>query len=616
MRLKTPSVARVRRVARKLAERQARRNDTHGMPLKPMRKRAHHGKIKRIVAYDLETTPIKNGTPIPVYLTAYGEDFQISTPINSLDHLASIIVEYFLTEDERGTRFVAWNGNKFDGYLFGLALLRVKGFEIIPYLAKGSMLRGFKVVRKNERHGWEFLDGISMTGIVETPLKTQFFADGAVRKKGFLAVFAPEYDWVGGPDFKKGEHFDASNAEHVRYAERDSEGLYKALMHAQQILLDTFGVSLQTTIGNAGIKIFQQEMPDGVNVWAPSFRAEMAIREHVYRGGYCHLKEKYAGPVWKYDLNQAYAAAMRECDLPAGRSFAVQAYKPDYCGVYRIVADIARNPIPFYYKPQPLVGEYADTKLTDTWITSTEYEQLQAEGWRVQVIEGVVWEDKFRMTEFVRKLEKLRMSAADGPSGALGTMMKALGNTTYGKTVERLDGLEFRLAVDKPDGFSRSIPTEEDNALPYLWYAIKKPILRPYHQPQIGAFITAYVRMVVRRAALSGADAFVYADTDCIVFTRPVDLPIDPKRYGFWKRETDGQEYAFITKKVYFSRADFEHTRKAKGLHLDKLTFDDFTRWFAGQPPRQNQLQRVNFLKALTGSEMFVERLKWGQLVA
>lgn len=612
LRFTAPTIARVRIVARKLAERAALRRES-GAALKPMKRKEFHPRIRPIIAYDLETTIIKAGCPAPLYLTAFGDGYMLSGPLNSMPELAGVVESEFLVEEFAGTRFVAWNGNKFDGYLIGIALLHLKGYEIMPYLAKGTMLRGFRVQKVGTKLSWEFLDGIAMTGCT-MPLKTKRFKNGEVKSKGFLGVFAPEYDWQGGPDFENDETFDAGNPEHVKYAERDSEGLYVALMKVQEILHRTFGIGLQTTIGNAGIKIFQSEMPEGVNVWQPSFRTEMALREHAYRGGYCYLMRKFNGPTWKYDLNQAYAAAMRECDLPAGRTFEVKNYTPGKCGIYRVLAENSAGLIPFYYKPEPTLGAYAATKLTDTWLTSVEIEQLYAEGWSVRIVEGVVWEDSFRMTEFVDKLERLRMSDPQGPSGPLGTVCKSAANNCYGKTVERLDGAEFRVALEKPEGFSRSIPGAEES-LPYLWYRIKKPILRPYHQPQIGAFITAYVRMVLRRAALIAPDAFIYGDTDCAAFSRPVDLPLDPKIYGKWKKELDGGEAFFITKKVYFLRDDFEKNKKAKGMHTDKLTWNDFMEWFDGRPPDQWQVQKQSFLRVMTGADMFVDRRKVGQRV-
>jgi hypothetical protein len=598
-----PPVARIRLVAHKLAERQAKRNDAGGTALKPMKRHKSHAKPRRMIAYDLETTRIAAGCPTPLYVTAFGADFKLSMAVGSMHKLAAILLEHFLTEDMDGVRFVAWNGNKFDGFIIGSALMLVEGVEVIPYLAKGSMLRGFKVIAPDSKLSWEFLDGIAMTGVT-------------AKLEKFLQVFAPQFPKLTGVVDFENEDFDPKNAKHVEYAERDAEGLWHGVTRANQILMDTFGVPLQATIGNAGIKIFQQEMPAGVNVWSPPFRATMAIREHAYRGGYCYLMGKYAGPTWKYDLNQAYAAAMRETDLPAGRCFAVQEYERGKAGIYRIIASKKGNRIPFYFKPEPTMGLYGTDALTDTWITSIELEQLYLEGWTVQVIEGFAWEDSFRMTEFVNKLETLRVAAVDGPNGALGTMCKSLGNNSYGKTCEKLDGLEFRLALNKPEGYSRSIPGDNEDALPFLWYRINKPMLRPYHQPQIAAFITAYVRMVVRRAALLAPDYFVYADTDCVVFKQHIELPFDPKIYGKWKIEVDGEDYAFITKKVYFSRKDHaDAVRKAKGMTIAKLSFNEFVKWYDGSPPKQEQLQRRGFLSVITGSDMFYNRQKVGQVL-
>ncbi|HEY4723997.1 MAG TPA: hypothetical protein VII92_19240, partial [Anaerolineae bacterium] len=161
-----------------------------------------------------------------------------------------------------------------------------------------------------------------------------------------------------------------------------------------------------------------------------------------------------------------------------------------------------------------------------------------------------------------------------------------------------------------------SIPGDDADALPFLWYRINKPMLRPYHQPQIAAFITAHVRMVVRRAALLMPDYFVYADTDCVVFRRPVELPFDPKVYGKWKVEVDGDDYGFITKKVYFPRKLYDGwTPKAKGMTIAKLTFEQFVKWYDGTPPQQDQLQRRGFLSVITGSDMYYKRQKVGQVL-
>ena len=63
----------------------------------------------RIVAYDFETGPIRSGTPRPLYLTAAGDDWRYASPIRSMAHLHDDLVAHFLTEENAGTTFAAWN---------------------------------------------------------------------------------------------------------------------------------------------------------------------------------------------------------------------------------------------------------------------------------------------------------------------------------------------------------------------------------------------------------------------------------------------------------------------------------------------------------------------------
>jgi hypothetical protein len=46
------------------------------------------------------------------------------------------------------------------------------------------------------------------------------------------------------------------------------------------------------------------------------------------------------------------------------------------------------------------------------------------------------------------------------------------------------------------------------------------------------------------------------------------------------------------------------------------LTSDDFKNWFEGRPPTQKQIQRQNFVKIISGFDMFIEREKIGQKIA
>ena len=625
----------IARIATKRARRAAIRKDAQRGGSKPLCRREFKPRERTLIAYDLETTRIAAGkTPRPLYVTAYSEDFSVSVPItssvkNPLGNLGDVLVARFLTSDNHDARFVAWNGNNFDVYMIALALLALPQYTLRPYLTRSKNLRGLKVIDKtmsfkmkmsprktackvcgamqsHYHRSWEFLDGIAMTG-------------PGITLAAFLKLFAPEYAKLQGPDFEAGEDFDARNADHVRYAERDSEGLWHGMMKAEAISLDVFGLPLSPTIGNLGIKIFQMNVPVGVECWKPNFAAMEAIRNQVLRGGFCYVARRFKGPIWKYDINQAYAAAMRDAKLPAGNCYwnpptrwklgNINPYAKTF--IVRVRGTHPASKAPFYLRDMQGEPVFSREEIPETWITSIEYFQLEKEGARLEVLESYFWDDAFSMKEFVDRLERERMSAEGGPSGSKGTFLKNVGNNAYGKTVERLDGLEIVMALDQPEGYA-SYQTEQE--LQHIWFKFGEPVMREYHQPQLGAFITAQVRMVLRRAILLDPEHWLSSDTDSVAFSRPVALSIDAKRYGLWKEEEAGSDYLIIDKKVY-AKADGK-IKHAKGMNVKRLSIEDFENWYEGRPPLQQQVHRQNFVKFIAGAEMFTARDRVGSRVS
>lgn len=565
-----------------------------------------------MIAYDFETTRIERGTPRPLYLTAYGlnPEYAIETRIRDMNHLHDLLTRDFLTLEFSGVKFVAWNANNFDAYFVAAALVTDSTYTIRPYLTCSNSLRGMRVMLTEfvdsageyakGAPSWEFLDGMAMLGLAGVSLEK------------FLKNFAPDFQKIKGAiDFER-ETFDYKNKAHCEYAMRDSVGLYHGMVRAQSILIERFNAPLAVTMGGVCIKIFQANIPRDVCIYTPPVALEDVIRDYAMRGGFCYCVKRYQGKVWKYDLNQAYAAAMRETTLPAGYATHHSAGAPKDGAVYiaRVTAQNPKNKIPFYYKAE-IAGRvkalFATTEILETWITSIEIDQLRLEGWKVKVFESYSFSDTFNMREYVDKLETLRTTCEGGPSGPIGTMVKMVGNHSYGKTVEQLEPINYLLAAECPPDYS-PFYGDGDDPLEHIYFQfIPEEKIRPkaYHQPQIGAFITAYVRMVVRRAALLRPDSWLYADTDCVVFDSDVTdlLDTDPKRYGAWKIEEQGTQYQIIAKKVYANiEAGVIH---AKGLNTKRLTLSDVDAWYGGDAPVQDQVQRQNFLEVMRGAEMY-----------
>jgi len=567
-------------------------------PALARRDRKRAAKPVRHIAYDFETDPIRPGSPRPLYLTAWAPDFRLETPIRNFVDLHSILTTHFLTPELEGRRFVAWNGNRFDAYFVAAALVRDDRWRIRPFLTRSRELRGLIITPTDDptSKGWTFACGMAMLGI-DTTLEA------------LLESFCPDLPKLPPPDWTKG--FDSTDPAHQAYAMRDSEGLWHAIARAQTIVLQEFGETLSGTMGATGIKVFQATMPEGVIVRAPDDQAEQTIREYLSRGGYVFCRGRYSGPVWKYDLNQAYAGAMRDCRLPAG-SMVWGRYAPeDTRGAFmaRVSAHKAGDTVPLYVKGEDQLGrvraQYARGVIRDSWITSDEYRQLEAEGWEIDCIEHWAWARTFSMSDFVDRLEQLRREAPGGPQGPTGLCIKSLGNNSYGKTAEQQDGIEWIVARDRPEGFHDYYEGDDAEPVEHIfWRADPEPRRRPYHQPQLAAFITAHVRMQLRRAALLDPEAWLYADTDCVMFSRDLGalLDIDPTRYGAWKVEAEGEHYRIIMQKVYMTGSGRIVSR---GINPEKITGEQFDKWMKGEAPSERQTQLRSFLDVMRGAEMY-----------
>lgn len=556
--------------------------------------------MPKLIAYDLETTRISEGTPTLLYITAYGDnEFKYSGKITGQDKyqtLNQILETYFLIPENDRSKFIAWNGNKYDVYFIIKALLTSGNWLIQPYMTASKSLRGMLVKTKRTKetkkiYQYQFLDGISMTGIVGKKLKD------------FVATFAPEFPKLA-LDFDN-EEFDYRNQAHVEYAERDSESLYHAMKKVQQVIYDLTESDLKPTIGNIAINYFVKNLPETVKLKRPSEKVIELMHGQVKRGGYCWAAQQYNGPVWKYDINQAYAAALRDADLPSGNCVETNYFNEEMPGIYDVeIKRHIKTKVPFYYKDEKNLGLFSDgLNSVRTWLTSIEIKHLKTDNWSVEIYSGYYFTQKFNMKNFVDNLETLRSTDKDGPSGPLGTMVKAIGNNAYGKTLEQLFGIDFIFSVDQPETYIKFDPFNDDAM--YIYARARTPFIKKYHQPQIGVFVTAHNRCVLREAAIKEEEYFLYADTDCLNFSKSVEhLEINPTKYGAWKQEAAGENYIIIAKKVYH---DENGTCKAKGLLVKNLNKQVYVDWLAGKIPTQIQVQRQNILKFLGGHDMFAK---------
>lgn len=570
----------------------------------PLKRKKIKTRARIFETYDLETTLIEKGTPIPLYITMSQDTITLSQPLSNLEDLYNVLIGNFLIIEKVGWRFIAHYGNNFDFILLSKALIEYDDgtFRIEPYLTKSGKLRGACISRKIEKKTvrWYFSDSMAMTGSIDS-------------LKKFLTAFAPDYP----KETIDVLHFDNTNPVHIQYAERDAIGLWHAMKNIEKIY-NSMGVQLENTVAKAAVKLFMSYIPEEVLIWELPYSLEKPIRKSGVRGGYVHAAKKTYDPIWKYDINQAYADAMREAKLPCGRCIHTRKYVQNKVGCYLV--EISRNeqfPIPFIVKTEN--GRHTKTSgdSVTAWIFDIEIQFLLDHNWNLNIIEGWYWTDSFSMKELVDLLEYNRINSPGGPKGAQGMVMKAFGNNAYGKTLEEHDGTRMICSKIKPEmSFSYQPETPDfDN-----WWLTKEEVKTElYHRPQIGAVITTFVRMKIMRTIMIDPEHYIMSDTDMVCFSRPVpQIELDYNTYGKFKPEVEGEYFYIIAMKTYFSEKAIYNengmlvpeTIHTKGLNPKKISYDEMLAWYHGTIPSQTQIQRIAFLRTVGGSDMFREVTK------
>lgn len=528
-----------------------------------------------IVAYDFETSniPCDDGTIEPRFLTVFGAGIDLAIRTESyasVEHAFAALWPML----PANTRLCAWNANRFDTRIQMEALVMHGAWDLATYVAKSGTLRGASVTRAGKTVS--LIDGMAALGL-------------QCSLKKFLEVFAP-HEPKGVLDFSR-ESFDADNPAHVAYARQDSRALYYGLVEADRVLRNLTGMPLRMTIGALAIRAFASMLPAEVKILPCGRDRDTEIRDRCFRGGYVFTAGTFEGPAWSYDLNQAYAGAMRSARLPWGSMARTQREVPGKTGMYiGMLSRRSRAPVPYVVRDYDAQRPKAIEAWGDpirTMLVDSEIQCLRRHGWTFDVQRGYVWEQWFHARSFVDRLERLRTRAE--PGTPLHTIAKAIGNNAYGKTVERESAGSYLFTLDPPPNALPVHVLEDDAADDRLWFVPdERDSRRWYHRPQIGAVITAHVRVLVYDAIMTDPRAFLKADTDGVTFSRPNHaLAIHPTRYGRWKIESAGERHIIIAKKVYWT----QQKTAAKGLHTRDLTEADFRAWLQGKAPVQRQMQ-------------------------
>ncbi len=258
-------------------------------------------------------------------------------------------------------------------------------------------------------------------------------------------------------------------------------------------------------------------------------------------------------PVWEYDINSAYPAAIAK--LPNLARGVWQRHEGDPgdrpFAVYRVTVTtgelVAPNPLFFRTRkgsicyPPVVTGWYWSPEIAATRKYLEKYggEMVIHEAW-----EFVRDPDAPLPFDFVGSMYAKRQVAKRNKEGVQIAYKLTL-NSLYGKLAQQVG-----------------------------WVAaegVKAAKLPPYHQLEWAGFITSYARSLILQAITLDRDSIIATETDAVFSTRPLDLPVNDG-LGAWK-ESKFNSLTYVQSGLYFADSEEEGPIvKCRGVDKGSIT--------------------------------------------
>lgn len=192
---------------------------------------------------------------------------------------------------------------------------------------------------------------------------------------------------------------------------------------------------------------------------------------------------------------------------------------------------------------------------------------------------------------FIGTMYKLKEDATKKGQQALRTFAKLVQNVAFGYTIMNRDdktelkGIDDRSYSEIVEEYGEELKNFSED---YGFIEVKADVDARYIQPQIGAYVTSYARVLLldamRKVESSGGDVY-YCDTDSVVSSIPFPHEIvDSTKLGAWDLESIVYEGIFIQPKVYSeisitTKGKFKTTKKFKGIKKAVITGFDIEKY-------------------------------------
>lgn len=333
---------------------------------------------------------------------------------------------------------------------------------------------------------------------------------------------------------------------------------------------------------------------------------EKSIREACF-GGRTEVFKIYTGvpdengcTAFHYDVNSEYPYVMAIFEFPVGKPKILDGRRTfmEWMDVHRglgfLECDIF---VPKQHIP-PLPSHKGKTAffcghLSGTWTyVELEYAVKHCGCVIERYGDAIHFHETYPVYQnFINTIYKLKEDATKEGKEALRAFAKLIQNVSFGYTIMNRDDKTKLVDIGKKS--VEEIRQEVGDELvyisePYGYYEQKADVDAVYIQPQVGAYVTSYARILLlstmKTVEKLGGEVY-YCDTDSIVSSIPFpDEIVDATRLGAWDLEGYVYEGVFLQPKVYAeismnSKQTLKNTKKFKGVSrqvVDTFQFSNY----------------------------------------
>lgn len=351
-----------------------------------------------------------------------------------------------------------------------------------------------------------------------------------------------------------------------------------------------------------------------------------------YYGGRVTVARPTMGTGHRYDINSAYPFALTKVSLPYGpgyicsRETAAKAFEKGFEGIYRAVAkvpDMFLPPLPFRDKRGRVV--YPTGEVRGVW-TGIELRYAAELGVEIDILMGMVWlkAEPF-MAPFTKSVYDTR--ARVGKDHAIGIWQKWFGNSYTGKLAQSPE-MERMLLNPDPQEIQCCPANDFCGGESHQWKCARKckkwTGLDPggrlftvpfYRIPECGhvhqaAYLTAYTRVKLHKAAMLLGDRFGYCDTDSIYAMGELPADMIGEELGSWNYDGPMEQFTAGGPKNYsfWAPDKAKWKSKAKGLsgkHGRNIAREQWLEFANGQPIKMDRGVMGLKSAAKTGGSFF-----------